>query len=125
MARYAPSGIPPSLLINQTTGRPGSYFTLSGDGFPVGGTGTVAVNGRVLTGALAVDGAGGLNFRLNTSQADAGSYLAAVSVNPSASVAFTLDPNAPLRPLEGSGTVFNVPSGIAFTEFIYLPLVVR
>jgi len=40
-------------------------------------------------------------------------------------VDFTLDPNEPLRPLEGSGPVLDVPEGIAFTKFMYLPLVMR
>jgi trimeric autotransporter adhesin len=125
IARYSPSGIPPSLLINYTTGKPGSSFFVSGSGFPAGDTATVTVNGHVLSSALTVDGAGGLTFHLDTSLAGAGQYFATVSVNPSASVAFTLDSNAPLRSQEGSGPTFNVPGGIAFTRFVYLPLVRR
>ena len=125
IARYAPSGMPSSLLINHTTGKPGSYFTLSGAGFPAGSTATVTVNGRVLTPALAVDSAGGVAFMLNTGQAGAGTYVATVSVNPSATVVFTLDPNAPLHAQQGSGPTYNVPSGIAFTKILYLPLIRR
>ena len=125
IARYAPSGMPSSLLINHTTGKPGSYFTLSGAGFPAGGTATVTVNGRVLTNALAVDSAGGVAFRLNTGQAGAGRYVATVSVNPSATVVFTLDSSTPLRAQQGSGPTFDVPSGIALTKILYLPLIRR
>ena len=54
-----------------------------------------------------------------------GRYFVTAAVNPSATADFTLDPNAPLRPQEGSGPVHNVPGGIAFAEFVYLPLVCR
>ena len=116
--------IPPTLQINHAAGKPGSYFAVSGFDFPAG-VATVTVNGRVLTNTLPVSNLGQLAFQLNTSSADAGRYLATVSVNPRVTVDFTLDPNEPLRPLEGSGPVLDVPEGIAFTKFIYLPLIMR
>ena len=98
---------------------------MSGSDFLAGDTATVTVNGRVLTNTLPVSNTGQLAFQLNTSSADAGRYLAAVGVNSRVAVDFTLDPNEPLRPLEGSGPVLDVPEGIAFTKFMYLPLIMR
>ncbi len=125
IARYAPSGVAPALMINYTSGRQGSYFAIAGDGFPANSTGTVTVNGRLLTGALTTDGAGGVSLRLRTDQAAAGMYLATVSVNPSVSVAFRVDASAPLRPMRGAGMMLDVPAGIALNRAVYLPLLRR
>jgi hypothetical protein len=46
-------------------------------------------------------------------------------VNPRASAVFNLDSSKPLRPQEGNGQIFSIPAGIAYTHFIYLPLVFR
>jgi photosystem II stability/assembly factor-like uncharacterized protein len=113
----------PSLTINYPNGMPGSFFTLTGSNFPPDSTATIVINGNTLTDALTVDSLGSFTFLLNTSLADPGYYSVTTTVNPSATEDFTLDPNAPLHPQEGNGPVFNVPSGIALTEFLYLPLV--
>jgi len=115
----------PSLTINYADGKPASFFTLTGTNFPPNSTATVAVNGSTLTDTLTVDSLGSFVFLLDTSQADAGRYFVTATASPSAITALTLDPNAPLRPQEGSGPILIVPSGIAFTEFVYLPLVQR
>jgi hypothetical protein len=47
------------------------------------------------------------------------------SANPTASVRFTLDADDPVRPQEGVGPIFEVPAGIAFTEFVFLPIIMR
>jgi hypothetical protein len=114
----------PALAINYSAGQPGSYFTLTGSGFPPNGTATILVNGLTLTNTLAVDNSGGFIFLLSTSLADAGHYFVTASVNPSAMATFILDPIAPLRPQEGSGSMFDVPSGIAW-KALYLPLILR
>jgi hypothetical protein len=116
---------PPSVTINFTSGAPGSFFALSGAYFPPNSVATVTVNGRVLTDTLTVDSAGSFAFQLETSQANVGRYFVTVSVNPSVTVDFTLDASAPLRTQQGGGPILAVPSGIAFTQFVYLPVVRR
>ena len=116
---------PASLIINYSNGKPGSFFSLTGSNFPPNGTAMVTLNGYTLTNSLVVNSSGGFTFRLDTSQADSGSYFITTAVNPSATTSFRLDPTAPLRPPEGSGPTLNVPSGIAFTQFAYLPLIQR
>lgn len=116
------NAIQPTLSINYTSGSPGSFFTLSGSDFPPDSTVTIVVNGRTL-GTLSTDSAGNFVFLLTTDQADEGHYIITATVNPSASERFVLDSNEPIRPQEGSGTTFNVPSGIGYTHLIYLPLV--
>jgi hypothetical protein len=112
------------LSANVRDGRPGSYFAFCGAGFPPNSTARVIVNDVELTDTLPVNATGGLTFRLDTSQSDAGDYFATVSVNPRATASFMLDPAAPLRPLDGSGPIVGVPGGIAFAS-IYVPLVQR
>jgi hypothetical protein len=116
----------PSLVINHQTGQPGSFFILTGSDFPSDDTATITVNGQTL-GTVPTDGAGGLVFVLDTTGADPGLYSVTASVNPSASTSFQLDPDAPLRPGEGTAglPLLNVPSGIAFTRLIYLPVILR
>jgi uncharacterized delta-60 repeat protein len=116
---------PPDLAINYTSGKPGSLLTLTGSDFPPNSQAMIVVNGSTLTSTLAVDGFGGFVFLLDTSQADVGRYFVTATANPSATADFVLDLNAPLRPQEGSGPILNVPSGIAFTRLVYLPLVQR
>lgn len=116
--------VTPSLEINYVTGRPDSFFTITGANFPANSNVAVEVNGYSLTETLAVDSAGNLNFLLDSSMADPGRYFVTVT-NPNLIVDFLLDTNAPLRPQEGSGPVFDVPSGIAYVEFIYLPFARR
>jgi len=115
----------PTLTANYTSGKPGSFFTLAGSNFPPNSIATIVINGTMLTDTLAVGGSGSFVFLLDTSQADVGRYFVTATVNPSATADFTLNPNAPLRLQEGTGPILNVPSGIAFTEFVYLPLVCR
>lgn len=111
------------LSINYNTGQPGSFFTLTGSDFPPNCTGIITVNSNTFTETVAVDGFGGFVFTLGTSEADLGRYFVTVAVNPEATASFMLDSSAPFRPQEGSGAILNVPSGIALTEFVYLPLV--
>ena len=115
----------PSLVVNHSIGGVGSFFTLTGFHFPPNGVATVVINGHTLTNAMAVSSSGELTFLLDTTQADPGRYFVTVSVNPSASIDFTLDPDAPLYPQEGGGPIISVPSGIAFNRFVYLPFILR
>lgn len=112
------------LDINYGTGSPGSFFTLTGQNFPPDSAATIAVNGHVL-GTVSTDSAGNLAFLLDTGGAGEGSYHAVATVNPSATASFLLDATESLRPQEGTGPVFEVPSGIAYTSVVYLPLILR
>lgn len=114
----------PTLTINYSTGAPGSYFTLNGENFPENSTAAVSVNGRSL-GTTPVDSNGRFSFLLTTTNADEGAYFATASVNPSATTQFVLGASEPLREQEGSGDTFNVPAGIAFNQFVYLPAILR
>jgi Tol biopolymer transport system component len=117
--------LPPSLIANYPDGQPGSFFTLTGSDFPPNDAATVVINGVILTQALMIDSSGSITFLLDTSQADPGSYFVTLTVNSTATTGFILDPSAPLRPQEGSGTILDVPGGIAFTRFVYLAVVRR
>jgi hypothetical protein len=118
--RYvAPSA---GLAINYPTGAPGSYFTIMGSNFPPNSTANITFNENGL-GIVPTDSSGGLTFLLETCQADEGDYIVTASVNPAASVSFVLGSSQPMRPQEGTGPIFNLPAGIAYTHGIYLPLI--
>ena len=115
----------PTLSINYATGQPGSLFTVAGSNFPVDSTATVTINGVLMGTTITTDLMGNLTFILDTSVASVGRYVVTVTVNPSMTVTFELDPAEPFRPQSGSAPIIVVPSDIAFTEVIYLPLVLR
>jgi hypothetical protein len=114
----------PILSINFPTGKPGSFFQVTGSQFPANSTATVSVNGQVL-GTVPTNASGGFVFSLDTASADVGNYSVTVSVNPSASSSFTLRADAPLRPADGSATTLSVPAGIALSHSLYLPVARR
>jgi hypothetical protein len=122
LLRYSP--VFPEMAINYSTGAPGSYFTFTGTDFPVNDTATISVNGVIL-GSVDTGENGTFQFWLSTDSAASGAYFVTASINPSATVRFDLSPNAPVHSQEGSGPLFDVPVGIAFTELIYLPLILR
>jgi len=117
-----PECTPPNatLVINYASGKPGSFFTLEGANFPASSTAIITVNGTTL-GAVPTDSSGDLVFLLNTDQADEGGYIVTATVNPSSSARFVLDTSKIIRPQEGQGTIFNVPSGLN-THLVYLPV---
>lgn len=116
--------VPPQLLLNYTTGKPGSPFTLTGEGFPPSSTASIIVNGHILTTTVPVLPCGDLVLFLDTASAEAGGYQITASVNPSAMVMLTLDNAAPLRVQEGGGASLVIPEGIAL-YWVYLPLTLR
>jgi hypothetical protein len=126
MGAYEYGGSVPNSTIdvNYDTGAPGSFFTLSGRNFPTNATAAISVNGTAL-GTISTDGSGYFSFLLSTANADVGTYYVTASVNPSAVVRFILSSDKPTWPQEGSGTVFDLPAGIAYTESVFLPIVVR
>jgi hypothetical protein len=131
----------PPLIINYSTGQPGSFFTLTGWKYPTGAQASLAINGQVIT-TLTVNPTGSLSFFLDTSGADVGGYTITVGVFPSGGMSYqdaslalarsytaitsiTLYEDAPLRPQEGGGLVFSVLPGIALHHFVYLPVLAR
>jgi hypothetical protein len=103
---------PPGLAGNYAGGGPGSFFTITGHGFTPSSTTTVVVNGHAL-GAVATDAAGDCLFVLDTGQADEGRYVVTATARPGVSTSFIIATGEPVRPQEGNGTVFRIPSGIA------------
>ena len=79
----------------------------------------------IVVGTVTTGPAGDLKFQFDAASADPGLYVVTASVNPSATVTFVVDAEAPVRdPVPGAtGTVFDVPAGIALDEAVYLPLV--
>ena len=113
----------PQVVINHANGAPGSYFNVTGTGFPPDDTAFVVVNNTLL-GSVTVDPSGGVAFTLSTLEADPGLYHVRVSVNPSAGVAFTLDEALPVQPREGDFPLVIVPDGL-ITHYLYMPLLMR
>lgn len=113
-----------TVSLNYDTGAPGSYFTVSGDHFPLTNTATVEVNGYGL-GSVVTDGTGHFTAVLSSTLASSGAYYVTVRVAPyEATALLILNPNAPLRPLESSGPIFVIPSGIA-RQLRFLPVLSR
>jgi hypothetical protein len=113
-----------ALTINYQTGAVGSYFTLTGTGFPPHETAALTVNGTVL-GSTLTDLYGGFSLILSTANADEGAYFVTASVNPVATVSFMINAADPVRSQEGTASIFAVPVGIAFDQFIYLPMIIK
>ncbi len=110
----------PELLINHTSGAPGSYFNVTGTGFPPNGQATIVVNNHILD-QLQVDSSGGISFTLSSERSAPGQYHLRVSVNPSAGVQFTLDLEQPVQPREGELPIIPLPQAF----YIHIPVVNR
>lgn len=112
----------PVLVVNHDRGHRDSVFTLRGSSFAPNSTLRIVVNGRQM-GTAMTDGQGRATFLLTTNNADQGFYV--VSVNQVSSANFWIDNAAPRWGAEGTGPTFDIPDGIAFNFFRYLPLVRR
>ena len=99
----------PLLTINYPIGKPGSFFSLTGSGYPSSTTVTVTINGHDL-GIVSTNSTGGFGFVLNTSQASEGGYVVTTKAKFDVSVGFKLHPSAPLRPKTSTETVFKYQS---------------
>jgi peptide/nickel transport system substrate-binding protein len=115
--------LPPYIVINHEGGAPGSYFNVTGSGFPPDSKAFIVANGRLL-GEVTSNSSGEVAFTLATDQADPGEYHVRVSVNPVAGIAFNLDPDLPLQPREGELPLVVVPAGL-IPHNVYLPLIAR
>jgi parallel beta-helix repeat protein len=129
----------PSLLINYPTGRPGSFFTVVGRGYPASQSATILSNGTSI-GNVQIDGLGSFSFILATaSQAQPGQYRIEVRVETAATQAVTqqaveqasssieLVSDETLRPMESSADdpEVDMPASIEPEWLVYLPLVRR
>lgn len=120
------ASVAPSLLLNYSAGKPGSFYTLTGFDFPANASLSFTVNDVALPTTATTDASGGFIFFLDTAAADAGLYTITANAGSTAVASFVLSPNAPLRVQEGGGTTFAVPGGIAQPAIpIYLPLMQR
>jgi alpha-tubulin suppressor-like RCC1 family protein len=120
------TSVSPRLELNYTSGQPGSLFTLTGDSFPPSSQATLEVNGNLLTTHLPVNVTGGFVVFLDTALAGTGYYQVIVNGGASAEALFGLFAQAPIRALEGGGTMFAVPADIALAlQVTHLPLLVR
>ena len=113
---------PPTLEIDHDSGKPGSFLNVTGRHYPANSTATIQINNHTV-GTVQTDATGSFSFQMNTVNADEGTYFVTVTVNPLARTRFTLDQNDPLYPQSGTGPTITVPAGIAFTRFVYLPIV--
>lgn len=109
----------PVLSMNYLSGAPGSFFQVSGSGFPAGAQAAVAINGHAL-GTVTTDAQGALSLTLDAAAADEGYYTVSVSVNPTAALSFRIDAEAPLRPQGDVTVLLDVPAGIAHEDWILL-----
>jgi hypothetical protein len=112
------------LAKNYPNGAPGSYFNITGSGYPPSQNTELLTNGVVL-GTLAISSSGTFSATLSTTNSDEGSYSVTASINPKISVRFILDTHEPSRSQEGSLPILQVPPGIAYTQEVFLPLVKR
>ncbi len=127
-----PPGEAPLLTINYTTGRPGSAFLVTGNGFTPAARLRVTVNG-VTIGDLTSDAVGAFTATIETlPAATAGLYQLVVAsaagealAGQSPAVAYVLDQTAPLRAKETSRYELLVPLAArpAGKPAVFLPIV--
>jgi Tol biopolymer transport system component len=113
---------PVDLTINYSDGMPGSFFTVNGSRFLPDSNVSLIVNGTDL-GTVVSDPNGDFTIILTTDDADLGGYiLSAAAGTLEGTVVFVLDQNSAERPQEAQGTIFNIPPGIAYTNFNSMPV---
>jgi photosystem II stability/assembly factor-like uncharacterized protein len=119
--------LPSTIAFNHSSSAPGSVITVTGTNFHPGRSIKIMINGINLGSTCCNDSNGSFVFLLNTAQADEGRYLLVIEELatwlPKTLAFFELSSNEPTYPQEGSGYVWDLPSGIAFTNFIYLPFI--
>jgi alpha-tubulin suppressor-like RCC1 family protein len=115
------------VALNENIGRPGSYFTVWGEGFPPYRLASVIVNGTVLTDTLQTGTTGSFIFFLDTAGADTGAYNVTVTAEMNTAASFILlEEQADLRPQEGGGIILPLHAGIVQpADLHFLPFVRR
>lgn len=129
--------VDPILGVNYIEGAPGSSFTFSGSGYAPDSTIYILANNQQI-GTTKSDADGNISVLLSTSPAGGGLQIASSTeegyymitakrfltapLAPTELVWIVIDDSAPVRPVEGSGTVIAVPDGLAYTQRLYLPI---
>ncbi len=122
--RYAGVYEEPEIVVNYYDGQPGSFFHFHGTGFTPNSSVDVTSNNLPL-GSIITDGAGNLDFQIDSSNAEIGSYyISVLDGNISLSTRIMLIINSPVRPQEGAGEIFLLPAGSGLSE-IFLPTIKR
>ncbi len=125
--------LPSEIFVNHTTGKPGSFFTITGFGFAPDGIGTLSANGTNIGTALPNSASGSFVVQLDTTGADTGKYSLSVASPGLATQTETelasliLDESAPLYTQEGSAQSTRIlPPGIAqVLQKLFIPIVQR
>jgi Tol biopolymer transport system component len=112
------------ISLNQAVGQPGSLFVLSGSGMAPHDQVVISVNGRDL-GDAATGADGSLDATLATTNADLGFYILTVQAGMSRSSASFYLQTGLVQTTAATGPVFEIPPGIAFANFLYLPVLGR
>lgn len=117
---------PPKVTLSYVTAQSSSTLTLIGSGLPYSGTLPLLVNGVTVTDTLQVNPAGEFIIYLTTQGANQGAYEVQVGNPPVATAFFLLREKAALRPAEGGGITFALPTGVGrpIVDF-YLPVIGR
>jgi peptide/nickel transport system substrate-binding protein len=108
----------PEMVINHPVGAPGSYFNITGSGFPHDSQAILLSNNHII-GELQVDNSGKTSFTLSSDLVNPGDYHLRLSVNPSAGVLLTIDGSQPTWPREGTLPIVHMPA----TRYIHIPMV--
>jgi hypothetical protein len=115
--------IPERFVINYSSGAPGSYMYLTGRSFSGDSEVNVSIDNYDLGGVIP-DSNGEIFFLLLTTGADVGVCVVRIQKGSEfATISFRLVASQPLRPQEGAGPLFDVPSGISLSELNLLPLI--
>ncbi|MEM7030836.1 MAG: two-component regulator propeller domain-containing protein, partial [Chloroflexota bacterium] len=127
--------VPESLMLNHTLGNSGSYLNLKGTSFPPNHNANLFVNGQSLE-IVNVTSTGDFTITFDTVAANIGDYIVTTVVDlegrdigqqsskplASATTRFSLQPTAPLHPQDGDWSLISIPTGLAFSEIVYLPI---
>ena len=124
---YSPPPPPPpdpTFVVNYVRGAPGSTFAFTGANLTPNQSAVAILNQRLLGSPFSTDNNGGINIRLQTeSTTEEGIYiLDIISGQTQLRAGFILDDVHPLRPDDGSGTIYPVPNGLAYDNLNYLPI---
>jgi len=121
--RYADVYVPTTLMVNHTSGQPGSFFTITGTNYPPSSVATILVNG-VNLGDVATDVDGNLIFVIDTTGSSSGYYTVVANLVPNVFTRFLLNQGEPQWPQDVIAPVFQLPPNIA-NQLIFTPIIHR
>ncbi|MEA3335715.1 MAG: RCC1 repeat-containing protein [Chloroflexota bacterium] len=119
--RATAGAMTPSLIPSYSNGQPGSFFTINGLGFRPFTSVAVSANGVTLDYGLPVRETGEFLFFLDSTGSPPDTYdVSASNTYGSASIDLLLADSDPLRPQEGGGLTYHLPSSRNYP--VFLPL---